>query len=431
MRGSFALKHRIVLPALGALAVIAAGMAGPANAADMKGAFTGNAYATFANDKAGLVATTLGRSAYQSCPCAGTDGKTLKTEVDTISVPGVLSAGTTVSTAFAKKTADKAEVQNTASIKNLNALGGMITADSITAVADVSATADTIAPSADASTFSNLVVAGQHIPANVPENTVIPLNGLGSATLYAVKTIHDSKQAGAIQVDMLTITIKTKNTLGLAVGSKIVIGHAIAGFHRKEPAVAYDGTAYGALANGSAGDDLANKIGRSAFMALACNGTSGKNRSRTAGTVNVSGIMSLGEVGATAFGGKEGGADVARMTATASDVNLLGGLISATGIQAVAQSSLAKGVSTGSADGSGFTGLTILGLQLPLNTPPNTQVDLPGIGTVTVNEQTIKNDGSVVVNGLHIVVSSTNLLGLPVGTDLVVAHANASATPFK
>jgi len=36
----------------------------------------------------------------------------------------------------------------------------------------------------------------------------------------------------------------------------------------------------------------------------------------------------------------------------------------------------------------------------------------------------------VSVNGLHITITSANLMGLPVGSELVVAHANAAAAPF-
>lgn len=132
----------------------------------------------------------------------------------------------------------------------------------------------------------------------------------------------------------------------------------------------------------------------------------------------------------TAVAGPQGSAYVARTTATVASANLLGGLITLNAIQAVAQSTLQNGVVTGSADGSGFAGLTVAGIPIPLTTPPNTKLTLPLLGYVIVNEQTIAQDGSVTANGLHIHVSTANLLGLPVGADLVVAHAEAAAAPF-
>jgi hypothetical protein len=65
-----------------AVAVGANGARG--EAAELKGSFYGDAFATFANAKAGPVATELGRSALQPCPSEGTNGQTLSNTVDTI-----------------------------------------------------------------------------------------------------------------------------------------------------------------------------------------------------------------------------------------------------------------------------------------------------------------------------------------------------------
>src|ERR1700759_1416584 len=59
--------------------------AAPSKAADFTGVFRGNAYATFANAKAGPVAASLGRSAFVSCTCTGTNGQTQSNEVASIS----------------------------------------------------------------------------------------------------------------------------------------------------------------------------------------------------------------------------------------------------------------------------------------------------------------------------------------------------------
>ena len=51
-------------------------------AADLAGSFRGNAFATFANAEAGPVAAQLGRSAYQPCPCRGTNGEVLSNTIN-------------------------------------------------------------------------------------------------------------------------------------------------------------------------------------------------------------------------------------------------------------------------------------------------------------------------------------------------------------
>jgi hypothetical protein len=84
----------------------------------LKGSFRGQAYATFANAEAGPVATQLGRSAFQPCPCQGTGGKTLSNTVDRVATTdeggnpdGTLSADGTLSTVFTEKTSSSARVR--------------------------------------------------------------------------------------------------------------------------------------------------------------------------------------------------------------------------------------------------------------------------------------------------------------------------------
>jgi hypothetical protein len=421
-----------ILSGIAALVLMAA-TAIPAAASDLPGAFRGNAYAAFGNVKAGPIAASLGRSAFQGCPCEGTNGLTLTTEVDALSAGdngGTITAGTTKSTAFTQKTATTAEVQNTSTVSGLNVLAGLITADGIKSVATMSATAKTLTPSSDGSTLGNLVVAGQAIPANVPANTVIPLPGIGSVTLNKVTTTGTAKNA-LIVVDMLTVDVNVKNGLGLAIGAKIVIAHAQAGFVRKQPNDVFGGQAYAATANDAIGNNLENKIGKSAALGLDCQGTGKKTKTNSAASLSAGGVLTMGDGATTAFGGLEGAANVSRTTATVSGINLLGGVIQVGAMQAVAQSSMQDGVVTPSTDGSGFTGLTVAGVAIPITLPPNTKLTLPLLGNVIVNEQIVKQDGSVSVNGLHITVtSSLNLLGLPVGAELIVAHAASSIGSF-
>ena len=89
-------------------------------------------------------------------------------------------------------------------------------------------------------------------------------------------------------------------------------------------------------------------------------------------------------------------------------------------------------VVTASAAGSTFGNLMIAGVPIPLTVPANTIVQLPLLGQVVVNEQTVPAHGSgpTVVNGLHVTITAPNALGAPVGTDIVLAHATATAVPL-
>lgn len=422
-------RRRFGLPILCGLLALA--VFGAASAADLQGSFRGAGYATYGNAKAGAVSASLARSAYQGCSCRGTGGKTLSSRVSDLSAGDALTAETTESTAFTTKTESTAKVRNTSTVSGLNALGGMITADSVKAAATVDVTDSTMTPSTKGSIFKNLKIAGQSIPSDVAPNTVVALPGIGTVTLKKTSQKGRFKTDGSILVEMMAIDVTTDNDFDLPVGSKIVIAHASAGFDRENPNVVFDGQAYAALSNDAIGSDLENKIGKGAVVSLSCDGTSGKTKTNNVAAQDVPGTLKFGDGITTAFGGAEGDAQVARTTSTVSGVNLMGGMVKVKAIQAVAQSSITGGVVTGTADGSGFSGLTVAGIAIPADLPPNTALTLPGIGDVVVNEQTVKKDGTVKVNGLHVTVTNAdNLLGLPAGSEITVAHADASVAPF-
>ena len=115
-------------------------------------------------------------------------------------------------------------------------------------------------------------------------------------------------------------------------------------------------------------------------------------------------------------------------TADVTSVNLLAGLISAQEVKSVSTTYLDSSGFHLSATGSAFTNLVILGVPYNGLPAPNTQVDLPGIGYIVLNEQTpfTNNiEGQLAVNMLHVYVNVTNLLGIPVGTEIVVSSASS------
>jgi hypothetical protein len=163
-----------------------------------------------------------------------------------------------------------------------------------------------------------------------------------------------------------------------------------------------------------------------------CVGTSGKTLTNTAGTLTVGKDLSLGSAQSTAFGGPTASGTVARTTSTVNSVGLLNGLIKAGSVTAVAQETFKNGQFTGSAAGSGFTGLSVAGVPVPSITTANTKLTLPGFGYVIVNEESVSSPnssgGTTAVNGLHVFVTQSNALGLPAGSQVIIAHAQATAT---
>jgi hypothetical protein len=401
----------------------------------LKGSFRGQAYATFANAEAGPVATQLGRSAFQPCPCRGTGGQTLSNTVDSVKAGDqgkTLTANGTLSTVFTEKTSSSARVMNTSTVTGLNAFDGAITADVIKAVANTSANATTINSTPTGSVFSNLKIAGQTFGADVAANTRVNLPGVGYVLLKSVKKDGNGKSLSKITVDMLTVVVTQTNDFDLPVGSRIVVAHAVSGFSRSEPTVIVGGQAYAATALATT-DDIKNRVGKAAFVVIGCEGTNGKTRTNNVNTLDVGDLLSSGTGKTTAFGGPTTSGTVAKTTASVQNVNLLGSLIVADTVTAVAQDTFKNGERFSSAQGTQFAGLKVAGVAVSVPVPPNTRIDLAGVGYVIVNEQKLPAAGSTAktqVNGLHVFVTQNNTFGLPVGTEIIVAHADSTAVRF-
>jgi len=401
----------------------------------LKGSFRGQAYATFANAQAGPVATQLGRSAFQPCPCQGTGGRTLSNTVDSVQTADegrTLTANGTLSTVFTEKTSTSARVRNTSTVTGLSAFDGAITADVVKAVANTSANATTINSTPAGSQFVNLKIAGRSISADVAPNTRVNLPGVGYVLLKSVNKGGDGQKLSKITVEMLTVVVTQTNAFDLPVGSRIVVAHAVSGFSRTEPAVIVGGQAYAATALTTT-DAFQNRVGKAAFVVMGCEGTNGKTKTNNVNTLDVGGVLSSGTGVTTAFGGPTTSGTVAKTTATVENVELLGTLIVADTVKAVAQDTFRNGQRFSSTQGTQFLGLEVAGVAVPVDVAPNTRIDLPGIGFVIVNEQILPAAGSTArtqVNGLRVKVNKNNTLGIPVGTQIIVAHADSTAVRF-
>jgi hypothetical protein len=421
---------------LGALAILAwqSGTSAIAASPLIAGQFIGQANAIVAQALAGPLLVGLSSGSSEGCPCSGTNGAIATSTVSALSVGvggTVLTTAVNRTTASGLKTATTATTSQTANIAKINLLNGLVTADAVKAVAGVGVTKTALTTTFAGSTITNLVVAGKAIPVNVAKNTVINLAGLGTITVKFVNTATYGKQAVGIEVEMLRVDVNATNALGLPVGAVLIVGEASAGYNRVQPAAAVGGFAETLGVTASAGSALQASAAAGAISGLSgCAGTGPTPLSDEVANLSAPGLLTLGTATATAFSGPVGAATVATTTSTIANVSLLGGLISATGLKAVASESFDGTISTASTAGSTFGTLLVAGIPISNSVPPNTVLSLPGIGYVVLNEQPPAVGGHVQVNGLHIVVSLANTLGLGVGTEILVSHADASATAF-
>ena len=118
----------------------------------------------------------------------------------------------------------------------------------------------------------------------------------------------------------------------------------------------------------------------------------------------------------------------AQTSAEAADVSILNGLITARQVLGVAASYVNQQAAGSGADGSALLDLVVNGVSLAGTPPPNTRIDLAGVGYVVLNEQTPTGNGvttsGISVNMIHVVLRNA-LTGLTTG-EIVVGSATSA-----
>lgn len=432
-----ALKESLPIGAAGRLLTIACVAAAVslastvgAMAAPPKGQHTGSAFGTSGDIAAGPLVGQLGTTAYVGMPCLGTGGSRISGDAASPSVGllGVTLRAHVVATSVQTTSAGQRSTDEVVSrVEGVRALGGLVTASSIVAVSRTIATRNTVTSDDLGTSFADLVIAGQPVAAQVPANTAIPIPGVGVATLRRTSSSGDGVNQSAHSVDMIAIQVNVANTLGLPVGAEIIIGHADSGFQRGLPDVIYSGDAYVTDVGANVAGLVSVGAGATALQTIQCAGTDGAPSVEKGATIEIPGVVSAGGVITRVYGAR----NTARANAKLQNVTLLNGLIYVRSIRAMVETKLVGRRVVRSTEGTTVADVTILGL--PVNSlTPNLVVDLPGIGSVTLNEQIVPDDddptAETVVNALRISVTKNNLLGLPIGTKIIIGHAAAGVS---
>ncbi len=299
-------------------------------------------------------------------------------------------------------------------------LGGVITADEVKAVSTTTHDATGFHTSAEGSTFVNLVVAGIPIIGNPAPNTQINLLGFGHVVLNEQITKLKPRSA-SFTVNMIHVFIEQANILNIPVGTEIIVSHASSGLTSGVEGT-LDGQAYGTKAT------LAHAItsGPSALVNMSCLGTNGHLRTNSVAQVQVPPLFSVGEVVDTAQGTVNSTSAVGEMTSTVQAVDVVTGLVTASLVKADAHASNIGGTLTFSDTGSMFVELHVTGFpNIGDDPPPNTRLHIVGLGTLWLH-RVIQTSNSIEVRMIEVIVTEANSFGIPIGTDIQVAVAEAS-----
>ncbi|MGH3158363.1 MAG: choice-of-anchor P family protein [Streptosporangiaceae bacterium] len=188
----------------------------------------------------------------------------------------------------------------------------------------------------------------------------------------------------------------------------------------------FGASAYGTEVN------VANLVtsGRSALSTLGCTSQVGITHTNSVASVGAPPLLTSGTVSTSTATQATATGVASTSTSTIQNVSLLGGLVSVGAL--TSQSTTSRNTATGgfgvSSAGTQFASLKVLGLPILVQPGPNTEIALPGVGSVILNQQTShvsKKSANLTVIAIHIDVTITTPLA-NAGTQIVVSFANSS-----
>ncbi|MGA9473858.1 MAG: choice-of-anchor P family protein [Terriglobales bacterium] len=329
-----------------------------------------------------------------------------------LAATGVINTSATTSATAATGTSD---------VHQVNLLAGAITADEVMAVSTTSDTGGTLGSSAAGSNFVNLVVLGIPITGTPAPNTTIALPLFGYVVLNEQIPLSKKEKAG-LTVNMIHVYINTKNALGIPLNTQIIVADAHSGLAEVSGPGVLDGTAFGTKVN------VAHLVTSSATApaSVGCMGNDGKVKTNSVASVNLSPLATSGTITDTAEGDVTPSLAQSQTTSTVEALNILSATVTADVILASAGASTSDGTTFTFSDGSAFTNLAVAGHpEIGANPPPNTQVDLAGLGTLWLH-RVIQKRNSIEIRMVELEVNQANVFGIAIGTDIKVADAEAS-----
>lgn len=345
----------------------------------------------------------------------------------TLSLGSYANSGNAQTSITTSQNSTSATVQTVASVQNVNVLSGLITAKQLQAEVTSTITAtDATSRAVDAS-FSGLTVAGNAINTSPGQQTTVQIANLGYVVLNESGFTNgaDYTYGG---LNMIDLHVTVANSQGLPVGARIIIGQVNSSQQRLAQPTVVDAHSYGFNATVQSGSNSVSST-PAAPANLNCTGGNAQN-----GAANTSSqqVGSVGAMNDTVSGQIAPSGTTVTSSANVANPNLLGGLIKGSQVTATANANW-NNTGTGSAS-TNLTNMTIDGIPASKSPGANTRVSLLGVGYVILNEQTssVNSSGATeTVNAVDIYVTQTNLFGIPIGTQIILGHATASAFSFS
>lgn len=409
-----------------ALTLMAAGPLAAAQAegpsitpAQVSTGFGGTAYGSyiFTADRS----LTSGPTSNSMVGCTGSTGLTSTNNLARVAVPavGTIGAAATNVKTLLSTTGKRIEGQST--VAGAELLGGLITAGAITSESSAEKDTTGIFTGTNLTTIASLKVLGAAVTASPAANTVIDLQVplLGSIGKVTLNSQEKRVVGGNYQVSTtaLHVQVLKAGLAGIKAGTDIRLG--VSTVKLTPPQTGYlAGSGFSTKALLSSG---AIGSGPTSYATVLCSG--GTTSANVAGST-IPGLLSAGTFTTTTTGVLTPGPK-STVSNTTTGLNVLNGLVQVDTIKAETSASRAlEGGQVTLADTSSFVNLRIAGLPaINASVAPNTVIQVPGLGQVTLHKVT-KSSTGIAVTMIEIVLDQ-GLGALPTGSKIQIGYSNS------
>lgn len=332
----------------------------------------------------------------------------------------------------------------------VNLVNGLVTADVVRGVATAQASGFNSSFSAAGSAFKNLVVNGTQMN-NVNPNTTISLPAtqfgagsfvtlmemIGSSSQPSSGQLSGGTYAADLTVNMIHVHITSMALTGDAIDIVVSQARAHADFPQPGGCAALAGTVSGDATIVNEQTDPSQLPLVTGFVSIPPQGGHDHQDIDQLSTLLVTGGTSVSDSAGTVLTSSSNSSSVAKaQNVCALPVN---GVCTASAIAITSQANSASGGGTSSSDPQGtvLLGVSVAGISLGDNPAPNTTILVPGVGSVTLNEQVCDGGGAppcsgttssgITVRAIHVIVDNPNASGVPQGADVIVGEAHADS----
>jgi hypothetical protein len=341
-----------------------------------------------------------------------------------IHIDSLLDAGVVHTSAASSAIPGGYQVRSEAETTNINAFGGLVTADAIDTVT-IARVVNGVASTDVHTTFVNLTVGSTHVPVNVAPNTIIRIPNVITVGLnWQAAAAHNDS---AFTMAMGAYVSLLKPFGSNAVGASVSISPATS---QLGPVVIppsghfLQAKAYGTKVTAQVGSLAGIRSDPTAPIAMPAAGTNGDVKVSNIAGVNLNPLASVGAVRDTVYGTNTVDGYDAKATSDIAKVNLLDGFIKADAVGSFAR---VHGTANGTpvvTGGSTLVTLVINGNPITLDASPNTVINIPNVLKVTLNQQ-VRTANSILVRALDIQLLAAKS-GFPAGAEIEVAVSRVS-----